>query len=184
MNASELLQSALRVPENAFLLERLPELELPQCYLTAGCLFQPVWNDRAGREHGWGIKDFDVFYFDDRDLSWKAEDSVIQSAQTLLGPLSSKVEIRNQARVHLWYEERFGSAIAPLGSSKAGIDRFLISCTCIGIEIQTGELYAPYGLDELKDGVLRQNPLAPAASLFAAKARSYRDRWPWLTIAD
>ncbi|WP_375203587.1 nucleotidyltransferase family protein [Hyphococcus sp.] len=184
MDEPDLLRIAMDVPENELLLEKLPELNLPQCYLTAGCLFQPVWNIQAGQAPDWGIRDFDVFYFDDRDLSWGAEDQVIEQACDLLGPLSSRVEIRNQARVHLWYEQRFGSPVTSLTSSKAGIDRFLIACTCVGVDIGSREVYAPNGLDDLEKGVLRRNPMAPAADLFGAKAQSYRDRWPWLTIAD
>ncbi|MHB8287532.1 MAG: nucleotidyltransferase family protein, partial [Caulobacteraceae bacterium] len=61
---------------NAELLVRLRDLELPQCYHTAGCLFQPIWNQASCRSAEWGIKDYDVFYFDP-DTSWDAEDQVI-----------------------------------------------------------------------------------------------------------
>jgi uncharacterized protein len=29
------------------------------------------------RPAGWGVKDYNVFYFDDHDPSWEAEDAVI-----------------------------------------------------------------------------------------------------------
>jgi hypothetical protein len=54
------------------------------------------------------IKDYDVFYFDDEDLSWEAEDTVIQRSKVLFEDLDVAIEIKNQARVHLWYEQRFG----------------------------------------------------------------------------
>lgn len=183
MTPEDLLDTAARVPANAALLDILPELDLPQAHLTAGCLFQPVWNRRSGRAPDWGIKDFDVFYFDDGDLSWEAEDAVIRRVNVRLGPLAARVEIRNQARVHLWYERRFGRAIAPLQSARDGIDRFLIPCTSIGIDIATREVYAPNGLEETEAGILRPNPRLDEPDLFLAKARDYRSRWPWLTIA-
>lgn len=182
MTPDTLLDIAASLPANATLLATLPELGLPQAHLTAGCLFQPVWNHRSGREPSWGIKDFDVFYFDSSDLSWEAENAVIERANALLGPLAPQVEIRNQARVHLWYEQRFGRAIAPLTSARDGIDRFLIPCTSIGVEVATGEVYAPNGLDETWAGILRPNPLLDETELFLAKAESYRSRWPWLTL--
>lgn len=43
-------------------------------------------------------------------------------------------------------------------------------------------LYAPYGLEELYAGLLKPNPACPHLPLFEAKAQSYRERWPWLTI--
>ena len=184
MNEAEFLTIVTAVPANAALLDLLPSLELPQCHLTAGCLFQPVWNARSGLSLDWGIKDFDVFYFDDTDLSWEAEDEIIQQANRFLGELAGSVEIRNQARVHLWYEQRFGKPISELASARDGIDRFLISCTCLGIEVSSGALYAPNGLTDIWAGILRMNPRNPQPVLFQAKAEDYQARWPWLTRED
>jgi hypothetical protein len=61
---------ALSNPANRQLLDGLAELALPQCHLTAGCLFQTVWNVLSGRPPAENIKDYDVFYFDGSDLSW------------------------------------------------------------------------------------------------------------------
>jgi hypothetical protein len=174
-----------RVNDNlviAALIERLPAFGLDQCYLTAGCLCQTVWNFRTGLLPQTMIKDYDVFYFDDRDLSWEAEDGVIRRANRLLGDLPGSIEIKNQARVHLWYEQRFGSRCPQLCSTREGIDPFLISCTCIGIDVQTKQLYAPNGLEVMWEGILRINPLNPQLELFQKKADDFRSRWPWLTI--
>ncbi len=46
-------------------------LDLPGWYLTAGCLFQTVWNVVTDRPPTKGIKDSTFFYFDDGDLSWR-----------------------------------------------------------------------------------------------------------------
>ncbi|MEM5517801.1 nucleotidyltransferase family protein [Henriciella sp. AS95] len=170
------------VSTNDELLARLPDLCLPQCYLAAGCLFQPVWNHRSGNPSGWGINDFDVFYFDDTDTSYEAEDAVIQRAARLFTDLDAKVEIRNQARVHLWYGKKFGRPIAPLTSSKDGIEGFLVACTCIGIEVETGAIHAPDGLQDLWNGILRPNPRTADDPLFLKKAESYKARWPWLRV--
>lgn len=169
---------------NAELLSRLPQLGLPQCHLVAGCLFQAVWNAAGGQAADWGINDYDIFYFDDGDLSWEAEDRVIRRIGALTADLDIRIEPRNQARVHLWYASRFGDGYPRLQSSRDGIDRYLVACTCVGIEAATGELYAPYGLDDLANGILRMNPLNPRPELFMRKAASYRARWPWLTIEE
>lgn len=175
---------ALANPVNAVIVERLPRLGLPQCWLTAGALFQTIWNRRCGRPAQAGIKDYDVFYYDDGDLSWTAEDAVIRQAAELFGDLGVSVEIRNQARVHLWYEKRFGSAYPALRSATDGIDRFLVRCTCVGLDPDTGQLYAPNGLEELWQGILRINPRQPRPALFRRKAEDYQARWPWLSIVD
>ena len=184
MTNHEFQAIALSNPINRELIARLSRLGIDDCYLTAGCLFQTVWNHLSGRSPEWGIKDYDVFYFDDRDLSWDAEDRIIRRIADATADLPIFIETKNQARVHLWYPERFGSDYPQLGSARAGIDLYLISCTCIGIEVRTGDLYAPNGLDDLVAGVLRMNPRNPKRNLFLEKAKSYQQRWPWLKIVD
>lgn len=140
LSAAEFYRWATLNPVNAELLSRLPSLDLNQCHLTAGCLFQAVWNRLSERPPGWAVKDYDVFYFDDGDLSWEAEDAVIQRVRRLSDDLGVTVEVKNQARVHLWYEQRFGSPYPRLASARDGIDRYLVSCTCVGIDVASGEL--------------------------------------------
>jgi hypothetical protein len=160
-------------PVIAELLARLPSLGLSQCFLTGGCLFQAVWNRISGHSPGWGVKDYDIFYFDDRDLSWEAEDVVIRDARALLVDLKVNVEVKNQARVHLRYPQRFNAPCPQLTSSREGIDRYLITCTCVGIEVATWELYAANGLQEVYQGILRMNPRNSQPLQFQEKAQDY-----------
>ena len=178
------IDAVMANPVNIELFNRLPSLGLNECFLTAGCLFQATWNRISGQPVGWGVKDYDVIYFDEHDLSWEAEDTIISHARTLLGDLGVNVEVRNQARVHLWYQQRFNTACPQLASSRDGIDRYLIACTCVGIEVSTGALYAPNGLQELHEGVLRINPMNSQPLQFRRKAADYQLRWPWLRILD
>lgn len=171
-------------PVNAELLRRLPSLGLGECFLTASCLFQATWNRMSGHPASWGVKDYDVFYFEANDLSWEAEDVVIRRARTLLADLRVNVEVKNQARVHLWYQQRFNASYPQLTSSRDGIDRFLISCTCVGIEVETGALYAPNGLREVFEGILCMNQKNSQPIHFRQKALDYQLRWPWLRILD
>ena len=53
--------------------------------------------------------------FDGSDLSYEAEDAVIRRVKAAFDePLRSMVEVRNQARVHLWFEAKFGEPYGPL----------------------------------------------------------------------
>ena len=171
---------------NRTLLSRLPSLGLPDLWLVAGCLFQTVWNARADRPPGADIQDYDLFYHDPTDLSWEAEDHAIRHTAAALADIPGRIELRNQARVHLWYGARFGPGYPALRSSQDGIDRFLVACTCVGLRVANGtvQIYAPHGLADLFAGVLRPNPRNLRPGLFAAKAASYRARWPWLRIED
>lgn len=149
----------------------------------AGCLYQSVWNILSDRPVTENIKDYDIFYYDAVDTSYAAEDAVIRRGAVLFADLGVDVEIRNQARVHLWYEARFGHPRAPLRSSEHGISSFLVIGTCVAIGPDGHGGYrtaAPYGLDEMFEGVLRANKLYAQRDLFEAKAASYAARWPWL----
>src|SRR5215467_9695346 len=95
-------------PDLAFLLAAARELGLPQWRIVAGCLYQTVWNVLTNKPARTGIRDYDLVYFDDRDLSWEAEDRVEQRVALDMRHLLAPVEVRNQARVHLWFKQRFG----------------------------------------------------------------------------
>jgi hypothetical protein len=184
-NAAAFMDDVCRNPVNRRLLDRLPRLDLPNQWLVAGCLFQTIWNLRSGLSPAFGIQDYDVFYFNDADLSWEAENEDILRAQAAMRDLNVQVELKNQARVHLWYGERFGPGYPKLERTQDGIDRFLSGCTRVGVRTNPKnelELYAPDGLDDLYNGILRPNPLNYRPELFLAKAESYKKRWPWLTI--
>ncbi|WP_443667748.1 nucleotidyltransferase family protein [Kibdelosporangium philippinense] len=127
-------------------LDRAAELALPGWYLAAGCVFQTVWNVRTGRPPTHGIRDYDLMYFDDSDLSWEAEDAVIRSAEFGDAP----VEIRNEARVHLWYEKKFGVPCPPYNSTEDAIGTFAAVACCVGVRHRWGRGVA--GLRALRPG--------------------------------
>ena len=125
----------------------------------SGCLVQTVWNVLTGRAVDYGIADYDVFYFDP-DTSWPAEDAVISDLQRRLADLGVTIEVRNQARVHLWYPQKHGLPYPALQSSTQGIDRFLTKNTQVGIRrTQDGfDVYAPNGFDDIAGMIVRPNP--------------------------
>jgi uncharacterized protein len=185
--AGRFTAEALQNPHNREILQRLPSLQLPDAWLVAGCLFQTVWNLQSGRAPTAGIKDYDIFYFDGSDLSEQAEAAVGARVDACLRDLGVTIETKNQARVHTWYPQWFGKPYAPLHSSRDGIERFLVPCTCVGLQPRLGVtplLYAPYGLETLYRGTLRPNPLIDHRELFRQKAASYRSRWDWLQIVE
>ena len=183
--ARDFLAQVRANPVNAALLDRLPALKLPDCWLVAGCLFETIWNVQTGRPPTEHIDDYDVFYFDGADLSYEAEDRVIKRAALALSDLGARIEVKNQARVHLWYRQRFRHDYPQLTSSVDGIDRFLVECTCVAIRCTAGHprvVYATYGLDDMHAGLLRPNVLNRNDKLFAQKSANYQRRWPWLRV--
>jgi hypothetical protein len=77
------------------------DLDLPDWRLFSGAVYQAVWNAQTGRATGYGIKDYDIGYFDP-DTSWDAEDVVIKRVAAAFDePVREQVEVRNQARVQV-----------------------------------------------------------------------------------
>jgi uncharacterized protein len=172
-------------PDLMDLLVRLRETRLPQWRLVAGCLYQTVWNVLTGRPRGTGIKDYDLIYFAPDDLSWEAEDAVIRrvTAATLgyVGP----VEARNQARVHLWFERRFGVPYPQLSSADQALQRYASVVHAIGVRLEADDsldLAAPFGLDDLFAMVIRPNRALDNAVSHARKSARAKAIWPEVVV--
>jgi uncharacterized protein len=184
MNTSDFLAAALRNPVNDAIADELLRLALPDAWIVSGCLVQTVWNVLTARPADYGIDDYDIFYFDP-DTSWQAEDAVIRKLQGSLAKLGVKIEVRNQARVHLWYPQKHGLPYPALQSSTQGIDRFLTKNTRIGIRrARRGyDVYAPDGFDDVACMMVRPNP-GPnfSAESYDAKTRRWKMLWPEITV--
>jgi uncharacterized protein len=172
-------------PDLMGLLVRLRVLALPQWRLVAGCLYQTVWNVLTGRPRGTGIKDYDLIYFAGDDPSWEAEDAVIRrvvaATQGCVGP----VEVRNQARVHFWFERRFGIPYTALSSADEALQRYAAVVHAVGVRLQVDDrldIVAPFGLDDLFAMIIRPNRTMQNAASFANKAARARLFWPEVTI--
>ncbi|UHC16377.1 nucleotidyltransferase family protein [Methylobacterium currus] len=172
-------------PDLMRLLAAARGLALPQWRLVAGCLYQTVWNVLTGRPPGHGIRDYDLIYFDAADLSWEAEDAVLRRAAPVLAPCIGPVEIRNQARVHLWFESHFGSPYPPLPSADAALSRYAAVVHAVGVRLEPDDsltIAAPFGLADLFGLVLRPNLALANRATYAAKAERMRALWPELTL--
>jgi hypothetical protein len=180
------LQAALG--ENPTLIEvlaRAASMDLPGWYLVAGCVYQTVWNVATGQPAEAGILDYDLAYFDDSDLSWEAEDGVIRAGSTVFAGLPAPVQVRNQARVHLWYEPKFGVPCPPHASTEAAIDTYEATNACVGVRSEASgrwRVYAPHGLSDVFNLVVRPNPVLAPRHVYQAKTRRWRQQWPELTI--
>lgn len=166
-------------------LHRAAKLDLTGWYLTAGCVVQTVWNVVTGRPPTHGIKDYDLFYFDDSDLGWDAENAVIQAGEQAFRDLPVTVEIRNEARVHLWYEDHFGVPCPPYTSTEAAIDSFAATTCCLGVRLEGDDhwhVYAPHGLSDVFNLVVRPNPVLAPREVYETKARRWLEHWPELTV--
>jgi len=156
-------------------------LALPDWWVVSGAVYQPVLNHLTGRAPDHGIKDYDLAYFDDADLSYEAEDVVIRRAAAAFDPdLAPLVEVRNQARVHLWFEGKFGEPYTPLGGSREALERFVSPMFALGVRLDVDgalAICAPFGLEDLFALRLRPNPRRQTCG-FARAAAGVAARWP------
>ncbi|HXA11653.1 MAG TPA: nucleotidyltransferase family protein, partial [Mycobacterium sp.] len=95
------------------------------------------------------------------------------------------VEVRNEARVHLWYEEHFGVPAKPFASTCDAIDHFASIVCCYGVtQSSVGELevYAPHGYDDLFNQRVRPNPVLAPRHVYERKAARWTHEWPGLSV--
>lgn len=168
-------------------LNALRDADLPDPWLVSGAIYCNVWNHLTGRPADYGVKDYDVFYFDP-DTSYQAEDRVIQRLTPLFAA-APPVEIRNQARVHLWYRDKFGRDYPAVANCKEAIDRFACTTHCVGARLidspQTDgdlDIYAPFGLNEIFSFRLTPNLTLQNRETHEAKAARQSALWPELTV--
>jgi uncharacterized protein len=178
------LETALR--QNKWLgeiLERFEEVALPDSWLVAGCIAQTIWNLGYAQPAEFGLKDVDLIYFDEQDLSFEAEAGHERRLRDLFEHPPVKLDVKNEARVHLWYEDRFGYAIQPYSSSADAIATFPTIATAVGVrQIRSKlECCAPFGLDDLFGLVVRPNERQITRAIYEAKVDRWRSLWPWLT---
>jgi hypothetical protein len=160
-------------------------LDLPDWLVMSGAVYQRVLNHLTGRAPDYGIRDYDLGYFDPSDISYDAEDVVIRRvAGAFEEPLRSIVEVRNQARVHVWFEAHFGEAYTPLSCTAEALERFVAPMFAVGVRLEADDrlhIEAPFGLADLFTLRLRPNPWRPFGG-FGRVAANVLRRWPELRV--
>jgi hypothetical protein len=184
----EFLAAILQNPINRLIMDRFATFGLEDWWLTAGCLAQTIWNIKANRAPDADIADYDLFYFDP-DTAWEAEDRVIAECSELFADIAVCVEIRNQARVPIWYPEKFGVPYGAVHAASDGIDRFAYQTSAIGVCKDAGRdgsdayrIYAPFGLSAVMEGRVIPNTVLPVKTVYEAKVARWQKIWPDLVV--
>ena len=101
-------------------------------------------------------------------------------------PLKSAVEVRNQARVHLWFETKFGEAYTALAYTAEALERFTSATFAVGVRLEPDDhlhIEAPFGLADLFALRLCPNPRRKTPG-FARTCVDVIRRWPELVIEN
>ena len=165
-------------------LGRWSSISLPDCWLSGSVIAQTVWNYTLNLPCHHGLADIDLVYFDADDLSAEAEMRHATRVRDLLSDVPIWIDVKNEARVHLWYESKFGYPIAPYASAKHAITTFPTSAGAVGIRPAASGLsiFAPFGLSDLLGLVVRPNKIQVAQAIYELKTARWRTLWPQLLI--
>ena len=162
-------------------------LGLSDWRVFSGAVYQSVWNAVTGRPAGYGVRDYDLGYFDP-DVSWDAEDVVIKRVAAAFDPpFRDMVEVRNQARVHLWFEGKFGEPYEALAGTDEALARFVAPAFAVGVRLEADDaisVAAPFELEDVFSLTLRPNPRRGLARGWDRVVANARARWPELTIIE
>jgi len=85
----------------------------------------------------------------------------------------SQIDVKNQARVHLWYEKHFAYAIKPYPSLEAAINTWPTTVTTLEARRDAhGKwiVYAPFGLNDLFGMVVIANKAQITQEIYERKS--------------
>lgn len=125
-------------------------------------------------------------YFDRTGLSEESEEQDANRIRTLFSDLPLWIDAKNEARVHLWYEAKFGYKIEPYSSARHAVSTFPTTAASIAIQPVDGrlEIFAPFGLSDLLTCTVRANKAQITKEIYDAKCARWKSAWPNLTIIE
>lgn len=183
--ARQLVQLAGQTPALMDVLQVVRSLALPSWAIGAGAIRNMVWDSLHGYSNATPLHDVDVVYFDPDNTTREAEQSVQYRLSQRLPHIHW--DVTNQAAVHLWYEQVYDQAVAPLTSLLEGIATWPEYATCVGISLSDDEqlqVMAPHGLDDLFEMRVRWNPARVSSAAYSERVRekAFTRRWPQVRV--
>ncbi|TGW04233.1 nucleotidyltransferase family protein, partial [Mesorhizobium sp. M2D.F.Ca.ET.145.01.1.1] len=99
--------------------------------------------------------------------------------------LALPVEVRNQARVHLWYPRKFGQECPRYASASGSVSYFASKTHAVGVRFDGNgelELVAPFGLDDVFSFRITPNRAMDNQRTHEAKGKRAMENWPEITV--
>jgi uncharacterized protein len=160
-------------------------LRLRTWCVGAGAVRNLVWDALHGHQAPSALADVDVAWFDAGDLA-PERDAALQGRLCAAAP-EIPWEVTNQAAVHLWFEQHFGHAVAPLSCLEEAVASWPEFATAVGLWLDDGDalqVIAPHGLADLFAMVVRRNPARVSVEAYRQRVASkrYVQRWPRVTV--
>ena len=150
---------------------------LKNYYLADGAITQLIWNNLLGLPKLEKVKDFDIIYFEEDRNGIEHQENLSQ-----LVSHNMPLDIVNQAYVHEWYHKKFGNKIEKFNCAEDGIKTWL-SAFAVGIrKTDDFKIYAPYGLEDTFNFMVRPNKLTMSKSNYLTMTKSFKQRWENITV--
>ncbi|WP_099832229.1 nucleotidyltransferase family protein [Streptococcus suis] len=177
---SEELERCLLADKNILvILDIMDRLNLSDCWLCAGTIRNFIWNQYNFDEE----TDVDLVFFDE-NISYEGT-MEIESYLYQNYP-AYRWELKNQVYMHI-----HSPNTKPYQSSRDAIEKFPERCTAIGVrQTEKGdiELFAPYGLTDIYNYLVRPTPHflvnSKRMDLYEKriKKKNWKEQWPIITI--
>jgi uncharacterized protein len=167
------------------ILDAARDVDPPDWVVGSGIIRDLVWDSL----HGWNgplrFKDVDVAFFDPHDLSPEGDAQVADRLRARLPRVAW--DAKNQAGVHLWFEERFGYPVDPLTSIEDAVGTWPETAVCVAVRLLRDDsikIVAPLGLEDLFAPRLRRNPRRVSVEEFRRRlaCKKVPERWPLVCI--
>lgn len=172
------------------ILDYISKLNLPNFYIAAGSVFQTIWNYYDDKDLNYGIKDIDVIYYNNDDLSVEKDLEYynIINEYAKSKNFNYEIDVSNEARMHIWkMEHGQGDNVEPYQNSEDAISKWIATVHAIGITKADNEIkvYAPYGLSDIFSRTIR--PIkheCNSEELYNKKVAGWKKRFDNLTIIE
>ena len=165
------------------ILHRMPNFD-QKLWLAAGSICQTYWNLNSGRSPNDGIKDYDLIYFDP-DVSWDKENEMILMGREAFLDIGIEIEIRNQARVPVWYKEKFGIEFPPVDHAVYSVRRYPSKTSAIALSFDSNfgyQIYAPFGIRNIVNGCILPNRRLDIEHIYKSKTNEWIRKWEFLEV--
>ena len=186
-DADRLVALARATPWFMQALAQVRALRLRAWCIGAGAVRNLAWDALHGHAAPSALADLDVAHFDADDLS-PGRDAALQRQLQATAP-GTPWEVTNQAGVHLWFEQHFGHAVAPLRSLEEAVASWPEFATAVGVWLDDDDrlhVIAPHGLDDLFAMVVRRNPARVSVQTYRERVagKRYATRWPRVRVIE
>lgn len=167
--------------------DALDKMEYFEAYIGAGAIVQSVWNELGGRDINYGIGDIDIVFYNDKNIDEDYENIIRKKLENELGDFPIVLDIKNQARVHLWYQKKFGYEVEAYESVEDAVNSWPTTATSIALKRYKRNkwmIYAPFGIDDVFDMLIKANSRQVTKEIYMKKAEKWKNKWNELKIID